>query len=138
VFRKHRFKVAITAELWHPEFKKTLFAYISHSCEVTPKFVVSRSIQISQILPLQRVTPSMAPPRKRQKVSAASQSTTTTVSRNVSATSTHSTPPHTPPNQSPTTPPQAIGLFTPGYVKHLVANLDVERIPIDIEMQSDI
>ena len=68
----------------------------------------------------------MAPPRKRQKVSTASQSTTT--SRNASAASTHSTPPHTPPSQSQPSPAQGAGIFTPGHVKHLIANLDVERI----------
>src|SRR5437667_6899152 len=68
----------------------------------------------------------MAPPRKRQKVSPASQSTTTSLSRNASAASTHSTPPHTPPSQSRTSP-QGPGIFTPEHVKHLIANLDVER-----------
>jgi len=69
----------------------------------------------------------MAPPRKRQKVSTASQSTATSLSRNVSAASTHSTPPHTPPGQSRQSPPTGAGIFTPEHIKHLIANLDVER-----------
>jgi hypothetical protein len=70
----------------------------------------------------------MAPPRKRQKVSTASQSTGTSLSRNISAASTRSTPPHTPPSQSRPSPPQGVGIFTLDHVKHLIANLDVERI----------
>jgi hypothetical protein len=73
----------------------------------------------------------MAPLRKRQKTSTASLSTATSLSRNVSAASTHSTPPHTPPSQSRPSPPQtsaALGIFTPNHVKHLIANLDVECI----------
>jgi hypothetical protein len=71
-------------------------------------------------------------PRRRQKASTASQSTATSLSRNVSAASTHSTPPHTPPSQSP---PRGAGIFTPAHVKHLIANLDVERkFPIFIPL----
>src|SRR5271170_2956125 len=69
----------------------------------------------------------MAPPRKRQKGSTASQSTATSLSRNVSAASTHSTPPHTPPAQSRQSPRTGAGIFTPEHIKHLIANLDVER-----------
>lgn len=69
----------------------------------------------------------MAPPRKRQKVSTASQSTATSLSRNVSAASTHSTPPNTPPGLARPSPPQNAGIFSPEHVKHLIANLDVER-----------
>ena len=80
----------------------------------------------------------MAPPRKRQKVSTASQSTATSLSRNVSAASTHSTPPHTPPSQLQPSPPQgAAGIFTPDHVKHLIANLDVERnLPCSLTIHS--
>ena len=86
------------------------------------------------LCPLKNTSPtrsrqlSMAPPRKRQKVSTASQSTTTSLSRNISAASTRSTPPHTPPSQSRPSPPQGAGIFTPEHVKHLIANLDVERM----------
>jgi Nbl1 / Borealin N terminal len=76
----------------------------------------------------------MAPPRKRQKVSTASLSTDMSLSRNVSAASTHSTPPHTPPSQSQTSPPQGAGIFTPNHVKHLIANLDIERTTLNVRM----
>jgi hypothetical protein len=76
-------------------------------------------------------TKTMAPPRKRQKVSSASQSTATTLSRNVSAASTQSTPPHTPPGQQH--PPQnnTTTIFTPNHVRHLISNLNIERTPFN-------
>lgn len=67
----------------------------------------------------------MARPKKRQKASTASHSSTTSLSRQVSTKSTRSTPPHTPPRDSP--PATTVGIFTPEHVKHLIANLDVER-----------
>ena len=68
----------------------------------------------------------MARPQKRQKASTASHSSTTSLSRQVSTKSTRSTPPHTPPRES-SPPVPSEGIFTPEHIKHLIANLDIER-----------